>query len=264
MRVRALTLILAALAAGACDDDATGPEENGEVAVRFRTASAATAAQAIVGGPAAATIVGSNGTLEIESIHMVVGKFKLEGSDEACPDFDDDEGELDDCGDFESAPFLFDLPLDGEVVTVVTADVPAGSYDELEFEVEDVDLDDDDDEEEELADLLVELRALHADWPDGASAVVTGTFTPVGEAPRAFRTFIDAEVEIELDLAPALTVSEDGSAAVTVVLDPSVWFRTGAGGVIDLSAFDGVDDDDLLELEIELENGFVEVEVDED
>lgn len=257
--------MMAALGLAACDS--TGPEDAGSVSIRFRGSPSAPAAAQVIGewGPAMAqTITGINGTLTIQSIHMVVGKFKLEGSDEACPDRPgelDDDGDLEfeDCGDFRAAPFLLQLPLDGASITVKTAEVPAGTYDELEFEVEDADMDDDDDEAPALTVLRGQMMALHADWPKEASMVVVGTFTPTGGTPRSFRTFVDAEVEIEMDLVPPLTVGEDGGADVTVVLDPLKWFRTSSGAVRDLSAFSGPGS--RLQLEVEMENGFSKVEI---
>ena len=270
---RTLWVTLFVVALGACD--LLGPEDEGKVMIRFRgAASAPAAAQVVAGDPPVAlaqTIVGSNGTLTIQSIHVVVGKFKLEGSEEACPDRpgerdddededdDDDEDELEDCGEFEAAPFLLSLPLDGGTVSVKSSDVPAGTYDELEFEVEDADMDDDDDEADALNALRAQMLALHADWPKDASMVVVGTFTPTGGTARSFRTFVDAEVEIELDLSPPLTVDDGGEADITVVLDPSRWFRTRSGTVIDLSAFNSVSR--RLQLEVELEDGFTKVEI---
>ena len=119
-----LWMALALLVLTACD--IMGPDD-GRVEIRFRGPGAPANAQ-IIGtqaGPALAqTITGSNGTLTLESLHLVVGEFELEGSDDACRedkverDDDDDEGEDDDedredCGEFEAAPFLLSLPLDG-------------------------------------------------------------------------------------------------------------------------------------------------------
>jgi hypothetical protein len=258
-------VILAVLALSGCDS--TGPDD-GNVAIRFRGSAGVAASAQIVGtdpGPALVqTFSGVNGTLTIQSIHVVVGKFKLEGSEEACPDRagemdDDGDDEFEDCGDFKAAPFLLELPLNGGVVSVKSADVPAGAYDELEFEVEDADMDDDDDEAPALTTARNQMLALHADWPKEASMVVVGTFTPTGGTARSFRTFIDAEVEIEIDLVPPLVVGDDRGAEVTVVLDPAMWFRTASGAVLDLSAFNGPSR--RLKLEVELEKGFTKVEI---
>lgn len=258
---RVTTLALTGLVMGACDDSPTTPADTGTVEVRFGADASATA-----GATLASDLIvdGTNGTLEITSVHMIVGEFELEGADDACLD-DDDAADPEDCEEFEGNPFLLDLPLDGQPTTVVAQAVAAGVYNELEFEVEDIDLDDGDGDDEELAAVTTQVRALHADWPEEASMVVEGTFTPTGGETRAFRVFVEAEVEVEITLSPPLVVTDNGEASLTVVLDPTIWFTRANGTVLDLSLFDYTGDgDDLLELEVELEDGVTQVEVDDD
>lgn len=248
----ACTLATLALACS----DSTGPADDGELQIRFSGRSAAASAPGAGVAPASAVAFeGSNGTLEIDQILLIVSEFELEGDDDLCEDDSD-------CNEFESLPFLVDLPLDGGDVTVATDEVPAGSYDELEFEVEDVDLDDDGDEDDPakraaLEQILVEVRSLFPLFPEDASMVARGTFTPTDGAPRDFTVYFEAEIEIEMDLSPPIQIPGVGS--VTVVVDPARWFETG-GTVLDLSAFDG----QLLEFEVEIENGFTEIEFDDD
>ena len=255
----ALLPALATLALAACQTDGVGPE-TGEVEVAFRTVTSLQ----LGGGPAASsTVSGDNGTLRIDEVLMVVGKFKLEGAPDACLEADD-EDELDDCESFEAEPFLLDLALDGSAVTVVHEQVASGSFSELEFEVEDIEMDDDDDDPDELSDLEAILRSRVSDWPDGASMFVQGVFTPTGGDPRPFRVFVDAEVEVEMAFDEPIVVGEDNRVEITIVLDPARWFREGDGQVLDLSAFDFDDDEELLELEVKLKDGFTEVEVELD
>jgi len=241
----------------ACSDS-TGPADDGELQIRFSGPTATASAPGAGVAPASAVAVeGSNGTLEIDQVLLVVSEFELEGDDDLCEDDDGPE-----CNDFESLPFLVDLPLDGGEVTVATDAVPAGTYDELEFEVEDVDLDDDGDDDDQakraaLEQILVEVRTLFPLFPEDASMVARGTFTPTDGAPRDFTVYFEAEIEIEMDLSPPIQVPGVGS--VTVVVDPARWFETG-GAVLDLSAFDG----QLLDFEVEIENGFTEIEFDDD
>lgn len=261
--IRIMTaLALAGLVLGACDDGPTTPADSGTVEVRFSTDASVN-----TGATLASDLIveGTNGTLEITSLHMIVGEFELEGADDACLDDDSNEADLEDCEEFEGNPFLLDLPLDGQPTTEVVQAVTAGTYNELEFEVDDVDLDDGDGDDEELADVTAQVRALHADWPDEASMVVEGTFTPTDGETRAFRVFIEAEVEVEITLSPPLLVTDDGEVSLTVVLDPMLWFTRSNGTVLDLSLFDYTGNgDDLLELEVEFEDGVTRVEVDND
>ncbi len=251
------------LAATGCDDVAA-PGEPVPVSIAF---ASSTQPAALATAPArAATVEGSNGTLELSSVLLIVSEFELEGADDACPDPGDDDGDLEDCAEFESGPFLLDLPLDGAAVTVANEGVPAGFYEELEFEIEDVEIDEDDeDRAEDVLAVRQGALAAHPDWPDEASMVIEGTFTPVGGEARAFRVFAEAEIEIERDLTPHLEVVEGVPAEITVVLDPGAWFTRSDGTVLDLSAWDWTgDEDDLLELEAEFEDGVVEIEIDDD
>lgn len=217
--------------------------------------------------PALVQYDGTNGTLVIDEILMIVSEMELE-EENGC---DDDDGlgdqTFDHCEDFEAEPHLIDLPLDGSPISVFSALIAPGVYDELDFEVEDIDIDDIDDDEKEgaLAALRDEVRALVPDWPDNASMYVTGTFQPEGGEPVAFRTFIEAEVEVELDLIPNLVIGNDGVANRDLIIDirPDLWFLDNQGFVRDLSQWDYDTTGQLLELEIEIENGFFEVEFDD-
>lgn len=268
VRSAGLALLSTFLLAGC--GDSLGVDGPQNVTVGFRTAdAAASAAPAASVGPAGAPVQydGTNGTLVIDQILMIVSEMELD-SESGC----DDDGRLDDdlfddCEDFEADPQLVDLPLDGSPISVFSALIAPGVYDELDFEVEDIELDDIDDDEKEgaLAVLRDEVRALVPDWPDSASMYVTGTFQPEGGEPVAFRTFIEAEVEVELDLIPNLIIGNDGGANRDLIIDirPDLWFLDNQGFVRDLSQWDYDTTGQLLELEIEIENGFVDVEFDD-
>jgi hypothetical protein len=255
-RLPALLLFLA-LGTAACDSS-TGPEGQGDVAIRFRAGAGPAAVAALQGAP----IEGTNGTLEFTDFRIVIAELEFEAVDGTCANESDDDDD-DDCEDVELAPQLVDLPLDGSPLVVTTADLPAGLYDEFELEVEDLD----DDEEGELgqaiAALRAQLRTTFGDWPEEASARIEGTFTPTGGEARSFVVYLEAEVEVELDLSPPLQVSEGAQATLDVVLSPERWFVRSNGSVIDLSAFDYATTGQLLELEVEIEDGF-EVEIDDD
>ena len=182
---------------------------------------------------------------------MVLDKFQLRGvHDQPCTGgagSNDDAGD-DDSGEceFDAGPLFLDLPLDGTQLTAATGTVPPGTYDHVRVRVKNLDSgddddgdDDDDDDDAAEAALFQQVRAQFPDWPAKASMRVTGTFTPTGGAARPFTAYLDAEVRLELAISPPLTVTEGSSAGqVSVLLDPSVIFRTGAQ-VIDLSQFSG-------------------------
>lgn len=248
----------------ACDGT-TGPEGAREVAVRFQAASSSSQAAMApsasrspaggasfdhVGTAGQITLTGSNGTLVIQDIRLIVEEIELERAEGGCLS----EVDSDDCEEFEGGPFLVNL-LDGSMVEVVTAIIPAGTYTEFEFEVENLDLDDDDDTSERQVkeSILTELRQTYPLFPSRGSMVVHGTFND-----QPFTVYFDAEIEVEREFLTPFRVPEDG--AITVELDPAAWFKVG-DQVIDLRQFDGQTLE--FELEFEFESG-IEVDHDDD
>ena len=252
-------LALAPLAVAACGGDSpSGPGgDEGRVALRFGVVGAGASTASVPGGPRLQTsggslvLTGGNGTLTIDDIRLVVAEFELKGDDDvsSCGDRAGD----DDCDDFNAGPMFVDLPLSADPVSVSTGDVRPGTYREVDFEVEDLDDDEENAAERQRIDALwQQIRAQFADWPRDASMLVTGTFTPAGGQPRAFRVFFEAEIEIELNLNPPLVVTEGSSPRdVSILLDVPSIFRQGAN-VMDLSQRNG----QLVEFELELEDGF--------
>lgn len=246
---------------GACADGA-GPEssESSSVSIKFGIAGSAASPSSMASHPD--PIDGSNGDLDITAIWLIVEEFELEPVETA--DCDDDMG-TDDCEDFEQRFLFINVPLDGELVTVATADIPIGSYDELEFEVDNVHVHDDDSEEDkELIRLLFEEIIPDAgfmDWPEKASMVVIGTFTPTGEASVPFQTFFEAEIEVELEFAtPVVITGEETDPDIIVRLMPDRWFQRDDGTVLNLADLQ----DQLVEFELEIEDGFeLEIEIDD-
>ncbi len=204
----------------ACSDS-TG-SDSGSVAVRFRTSGSSAAVSGAGFSRSAAadaiTLTGTNGTLVIDDIRLIVSKLELERAEDSCAGGGDD----DDCEEFEGGPFLVDLPLGGGAVTLAEAAIEAGSYTEFEFEVEDVEADDDDDSAERgaMQAVLTQMRQAYPAFPSGASMVAHGTFNG-----QRFTVYFDAEVEVEQKFATPFRVPEDG--ALTVKLNPALWFRSG-------------------------------------
>lgn len=245
-------LVLATSLAGCSDSLTGGGGDDARVQLRFGVAGGAASASAArlqASGTEQVVITGSNGTLAISDIRLVVAEFELDGDDDVNPCRAN--GGVDDCEDFNAGPMFVDLPLTGGPVAVGSGDVPAGVYDEVEFEVEDLDDDEEDPAERQRIEALrQQIQAQFADWPRDASMLVVGTFTPAGGAARPFRAFVEAEIEIELDLSPPLSVGEGATGSLDVTLDPQALFRNG-NTVLDLSSANG-----RTELEIEIENGF--------
>lgn len=263
-RILTTLTAVAALGAAACDDT-TGPGQGAQVAVAFgATTSAVSAAPAQTGSmlrTGDASIGGTNGTLVIEELRIIVAEFELERvSDDDCVDGNDA------CEKFEAPPAFVNVPLDGGQTVAVTAFVDPDTYDELEFEIEDLDDDEEDPvKAQQIEELMNDIRAQFPDWPREASMLAIGTFTPTDGDPMPFRVFFEAEVEIEMDLVPPVTVADDGSGATfTVSIDPALWFKRFDGTVMDLAALDYDATGTVVEFEVEIENGFAEIEFDDD
>lgn len=263
MLKRTAFLALLGLAPIACDSG-TGPDDDARVSIQFRATSGATASSVVspvtspVGSMAALTLNGGNGSLTLDDIRLVVAEFELEYADstEDCDDAVDESF----CEEIELSPQFLQLPLDGSAVPTVTRSVPAGLYDELEFEVEDLELDEENEDGVELQQLYDAILDEFPDWPAEASLLAVGSFTPTGGEAVPFRVFFDAEIEIEIEFpAPGLDLTTASDPAVTVVVDPAQWFTLPDGSVMDLSQFEG----QVVEFEAELENGFTEIEFDD-
>lgn len=224
------------LIAGAACDSTTAAGGN-EVRIRMGARSEIAAGSA---AEAPLVIAGTNGELTITDLRVVVAEFEVKGDDDVNPCAA--AGRDDDCEDFDAGPLFLDIPLNAEV-TVSTGALPAGTYREVEFEVED--LDDDEDEPAKAARiqaLLEQIRAQLPDWPRKASLLVVGSFRPTSGgtlgAPVPFRVFVEAELETEVQLVPPLVVGAGGAQEVSITFDPTQVFRTGTQ-VVDLSQFNG-------------------------
>lgn len=255
---------LVALGLAGCEST-TGPDDGQpRVSIAFQTTLGA--APSVVPGDLgrvarntlaqSLTLTGSNGMLTLDEVWLIVAEFELElEDDDACDDSIDDDS----CEEFEAPPQFIQLPLDGGTEPTVSQPVPAGVYDELEFEVEDLELDEDGEDAVEIQALLAAIRAQFPDWPEEASMLVTGTFTPNGGSAVAFRVFFEAEIEIEIEFDPPLDLTDGTDASVDVVVDPAAWFKRPDNTVMDLSQFEG----QVVEFESEMEDGFSEFEFDD-
>ncbi len=258
MRATRLTLVTLATVLAACGDG-TGP--GATVAIKFGTAgapapsaSAPNLSVAPAYGAAAAqqlTVAGTNGTLSITDIRLIVDEFELDRVGGGNCDTDPAQ-----CENFEAPPFFVDVPLTGAPLTVANRAIPAGRYERLEFEVNDLQLTPNEDGAQVQA-LSTAVRAAFPDWPDEASMVVVGTFTPAGGgSPRAFRAYFIAWIRVELAFEPAHLEITDASKSVVIAIHPDVWFKRADGSVLDLSQWDFPTTQQMLEFQLEIQRGF--------
>ena len=215
MRTKLSTTLAALLVLAACGDG-TGPTTGAQVSLTFASGVAGSGAPApSFVGPRAVPFTDGTNTLDITRVQVVLSEIELEGADVSeC----DDEPEPALCEDFETGPVLIDLSLNGTTETNLSIAVPAGTYDEIEFDVHKVSSD-----PEDAAFLLA-----NPTW-EGKSIVVEGTYNTV---PFTFET--DLNEEQELSLVPNLVIGEDApSTNVTIRIDVGTWFFDGNGDLFD-------------------------------
>ncbi|MDT8437123.1 MAG: hypothetical protein RRA92_10270 [Gemmatimonadota bacterium] len=223
-----LTALAALLPLAAACDDSTGPASDGSrVSFSVAVTQPAPTAARTAGDAVFAIIPVTDGirTLNIESVELVLREIELERQDsDACaatlPGSDDD-----DCEEFETGPVLLELPVDaaGAVQAFEITGVPAGLYDEVEFDVHKPEDDPGDD-----AFLLA-----HPEF-DGISIRVGGTFDDgQGGGAQPFLFLSDISQEQEFDLVPPLQVGASQVTNVTLQVDVTTWFIDEAGTVID-------------------------------
>jgi len=226
-----LVAVLLPGAAAACGDSAglTGPAGTpgagagaasvGAPVTLSLAVPASTGRFGSITGPALFDLVltDAGSTLTLSRVAIVMRKIELKREDhDQCDDLPSD----DDCEEFESAPRLFELPLDGSVDQVLSVDsVPPGRYDELEFEIH---KSDDDTGVDSL--FLMQNPTFKK-----VSIRVEGDFN--GNA-FVYETDLDAEQEVPLAM-PIDVVDGGGPINVTFSVDVDTWFRDASGNLID-------------------------------
>ncbi len=190
----------------------TNPTQLADVAVSFtRGTPGGAAALFDRAGATSAT------ALVITSAELVLREIELKRAD--VTDCDLLGENADGCEKFEAGPVLVSIPVDGSVSEEFTLDIPAGSYDEIEFDIHKVSSGDPAD-----AQFLVQNPAF-----EDLSIRVMGTFDG-----QAFVFETDLNVEQELSLFPPLVIGESTvSTNITIAVGLDGWFVDGAGQTID-------------------------------
>ena len=179
------------------------------------------------------TIAVGTDVIVLQSVQLVLRQIELEGAEGACAD-----STLDDCAEVEIGPMIVDLPLDGGAEHAISAQVPAGVYDEIKFKVHRPESGSADDQ------AFIQAHPTFAD----VSIRVTGTWNGepfVYEAQQGY--------EQEISLATPLVVT-DAAAHLTLATDVGIWFVNEAGsGLVDPRlALTGLAFESLVEHNIEL------------
>lgn len=221
-------LVALAAALGACQ---VGVDANTSGQMQFQVANGNSA-------PSSATTpetvqVGSD-VIVFESVQLVLREIELKRTDDVCSDdTETSSASDDDCEEVEFGPVLLDLPLGGGTDRTFTAQIAAGTYDEIEFELHKPD-------DGNAADqAFVQQNPAFAD----ASIRITGTWN--GE-PFTYTSDLDVEQEIELTAPLVIT---DGTASLTLSVDIGKWFLAadGTGLVSPSLALNGLAFEGLVE-----------------
>ena len=203
------TLTLLAAAAG-CDSSAPGG--GGQVSFNVATQGSTSAAAGPAGAPDTLVDGGGN-VLVLTQVEIVLRDIELERRNhDNCDSVS--TGSDDDCEEFQAGPVLIDLPLNAGVEHEFTVSVDSGTFDELKLKVHKPE---DDGNSVDQA-----FLAAHPDFAD-VSIRVTGTFNGT--------TFIfttDMGAEQEFTINPPLVISGQSDVAVTLKVDVSGWFLSGA------------------------------------
>ncbi len=186
----------------------TNPTQLADVAVSFTrgTPGAAPALFDRAGAIAANALI-------ITSAELVLREIELKRAD--VTDCDLLGENADGCEEFAIGPVLVSIPVGGSVSEEFTLSIPAGSYDEIEFDIHKVSSGDPAD-----AQLLVQNPAF-----EDLSIRVVGTFDG-----QAFIFETDLNVEQELDLFPPLVIGESTVATnITIAVGLDSWFLDANG-----------------------------------
>lgn len=225
-QVTTFCVIASTLALAACTEGA-GSRGIAPVSVALSSSVSASAPAAAQAGGSETFTDGTN-TLVVSSVEVVLRKVELKRADAAqsagcamstsgiTASEDGECGEQDD--ELEAGPALVDLPLGG-IERTFTADVPAGTFDALEFQIHKPSNDGDTADQDFLK--------AHPDFA-GISIRVKGTFNGTD-----FTYTSDLEVEQELKFEQPMVVQAGTPASVTIKLDLDGWFRSSGGTLVD-------------------------------
>jgi hypothetical protein len=210
---------------GACGDS-SGPGNGSGTNLSIAVATLTSSSAGRIAGSGAPTVSlerhvtspGGTHTLVITSAAVSLSRLELATVDSAgCADDDHPEHDDDRCHELATGPTLVDLPTDNSVVSVLSLQLPAGTYRALEAKIRPVRTDDNGGSA---------FLTAHPEFAN-ASVRVEGTFDGT---PFTYTGSPNASLELRFD--PPITV---GSTATTVTVHVSIdrWFADGSGNLVD-------------------------------
>jgi hypothetical protein len=210
---------------GACSDsNGPGNGSGTNLSIAVATLTAGSAGRITGGGSPTVsferhvTSAGGTHSLVINSAAISLSRMELATVDSAgCAEDDHPEHDDDRCHELDAGAMLVDLPTDNSVVSVLSLQLPAGTYKALEAKIRPVRTDDSGGSA---------FLSAHPEFAN-ASVRVEGTFDGT---PFTYTGSPNASLELSFD--PPITV---GSSATTVTVHVSIdrWFMDGSGNLID-------------------------------
>jgi len=200
-----MTVVVMTTVFTACDTSQTNIDEFGQGAIlmKVNVESANAKVQSSLSSQGNVGISDGTNEIIITEVKFFLEEFELDGANNH-PDF-----ELEDLNDF-----IVTLPLDGSPLFITQAEIPAGFYDEFEMEI---------------AKPASDVQTTDLDFRDETgnySVVVKGLYN--GEE-FTFRSSEDFEINVDLD--PALEISETSQSTLVININVADWF-TGDNGLI--------------------------------
>lgn len=227
--------LILAVGIAACSDSSAPGGGAAQVNFSVATRAAGSAPSPAFAGPDS-IIVGTD-VLVLTKVELVLRdiKFRRQNHD-VCDSVANGEDD-DSCEEFSAGPVLIDLPLDTAVEHQFTITADTGVYGGVELKLH---------KPEDNGDAADQaFLALHPDF-NKISLRVTGTFNGVD-----FTYTSDLDAEEEFAINPPLVVTEQSDVSVTLKVDVSTWFRSGASLVDPSQALKGGAFEDLVKNNIE-------------
>lgn len=216
---RLALVMLAGAVLGACSDSTGANTRSVSLSFTTRTTAPLLDVTGAATAPRSVSLTVGTHQLVIDTATVVLKHLKLDGTSATpCAESESEtEGGSDDCAEVELGPLVANLPLDDAVQTATVLQVPAGTYESMNFLLHRLSGNSGADasfaqQHPELANRSVRVVGSY----DGQPFVYTGT----------------ASQAVETEFSPPIVVDTDGMN-VTLAVNPVDWFRDAQGNLID-------------------------------
>ncbi|HYF04330.1 MAG TPA: hypothetical protein VEC36_13185 [Patescibacteria group bacterium] len=206
----AITALAASLSLGACSESTTDVNSSQpQLRLTSEMSTAHVSGTTLKSGGDIGFSEGATvDSLRITAVRTLISRIKLHR------DKEDSTGDR----DFKSQPVILTARADTSYV-VTTQAIPAGTYDKVKFEFHKL-------SSSEANNVANDTNFRYFTQPDRATFVIEGILYKNG-TPENFTYRSDATANLNLNIQPALTISEGTTATVALRYDPLMIFKTG-------------------------------------